>query len=433
MGPCPVHALRRLTSVIGSVRLSAALLLAAAVGLVLGCRQELAPLQTVVKPTSSTAAGSATTPSTATSSSGTSSSGTSSSGTTPAAQDRAAGSSKLPPELEARIERILRSGIEDRRLTVADNGAWQILHGVLAYGRNLPLTLDSTGKKAPAIEYLLGGGPANGWVLVPGDINPETKRRGLRATVDAGSKTGQGHQDQWIGYMADCQFPLETEVRAQGQSYQLGDMIWQAQYDVARNPLREYSWTLMGLTQYLPTNSEWTAADGNRWSIERLLQEELDQEVKGAACGGTHRLGGLAIALRNHRRQGRPASGVWDDVRARLDEYVVLARSLQNPDGTFSTHFFIRPSSSPDVTGNLAATGHILEFLTLVLSPEELQEPWITAAATQLCDMLESTSNLNLECGALYHALHGLYLLDQTLGSSPQPNPTTTTLHVPGT
>jgi hypothetical protein len=251
--------------------------------------------------------------------------------------------------------------------------------------------------------------------------------------VDAGSKTGQGHQDQWIGYMADCQFPLDTPVRAQGQTYQLGDLIWQAQYDVARNPLREYSWTLMGLTQYLPTNSEWTAADGQRWSIDRLLQEELDQEIKGAACGGTHRLGGLAIALRNHRRQGRAASGVWDDVRARLNDYVLLARSLQNPDGTFSTQFFIRPSSSPDVTGNLAATGHILEFLTLVLSPEELQQPWVTAAATQLCDMLESTTNLNLECGSLYHALHGLYLLDQTLGSSAAPPATSTTLHTPGT
>ena len=61
------------------------------------------------------------------------------------------------------------------------------------------------------------------------------------------------------------------------------------------------------------------------------------------------------------------------------------------------------------------ATGHTFEFLCAVVSDEQLREPWMKRAAVSLIDMLERTQDFDVECGALYHAVHGLDLYRQRL------------------
>src|SRR5690606_24663592 len=56
------------------------------------------------------------------------------------------------------------------------------------------------------------------------------------------------------------------------------------------------------------------------------------------------------------------------------------------------------------------ATGHILEFLTAALSQDELEEPWVRRAALKVSEIFVKTKDIPLECGALYHAAHGLVL-----------------------
>jgi hypothetical protein len=58
----------------------------------------------------------------------------------------------------------------------------------------------------------------------------------------------------------------------------------------------------------------------------------------------------------------------------------------------------------------LGATGHTLEFLTLALDDEEIKAPWMALAAQYLCELLRATKDEPLECGALFHAAHGLHL-----------------------
>ena len=59
---------------------------------------------------------------------------------------------------------------------------------------------------------------------------------------------------------------------------------------------------------------------------------------------------------------------------------------------------------------NLGTTGHLLEFLALAMSDAQIKEPWVTHAALNLCDVFRKTRDIPLECGALYHAAHGLVL-----------------------
>jgi hypothetical protein len=105
----------------------------------------------------------------------------------------------------------------------------------------------------------------------------------------------------------------------------------------------------------------------------------------------------------------KPA-GTWRKAQQKIKESIEKARSFQEPDGSFSTNFFERPGTNPDIEKRIHATGHTLEFIVLASSDRELNDPWIARAAMNLTDLLEQTQGEPLECGALYHAVHGLQL-----------------------
>jgi hypothetical protein len=96
-------------------------------------------------------------------------------------------------ELRERLDKALDFTFANRHLNTNDQAAWQIVHGTLAFGRDFKIYHD--GKLVPALDYLLAGGQLRGWTMRKGD-------HGLTAILEAGSKTGQGHEDQWLGYLS---------------------------------------------------------------------------------------------------------------------------------------------------------------------------------------------------------------------------------------
>ncbi len=318
-------------------------------------------------------------------------------------------------ELRRELDQVLES-VAQRRLSLGEHAAWQILHGVLAYGREFTVESETGGELVAAVDHLLDGGHLQGWSVEPGVVIDEaSQRRGLRTLVDAGSKVGQGHHDQWFAILAQCGLKPSAPIRAAGHVFTMSDFVAQVQWDLPRNVDSEFSWTLIGLTSYLPSDARWDAQDGQLWSIERLVEAELQQELPTSPCGGTHRLIGLAMALNQHLAQGGEVTGVWATADQLIQESIAKARQFQNPNGSFSTNYFERPGSSPDLAEDLGATGHVLEFLTLAATDEQLNAPWIERAVVHLCGILRKTHELPLECGALYHAAHALVLYRQRL------------------
>ena len=311
-------------------------------------------------------------------------------------------------QLEKKLDETIQSTFEKRHLSSTLHGAWQVLHGVLAYGRSFEIR-DAKGQLVPAVDYLLGGGQVDGWEFVPGE-QLGSGRRGLRATLQPGTTRGQGHADQWLAVLAQADLPEETPIRVSVGEFLMSDYLAQVQRDVPRNVEREWSWTLIALTKYLKTNAEWTASDGQTWTIPRLVQSEVEQDLASSACGGTHRLIGLTMALDQHRRNGGAIEGPWSQAEQLIQASIENARMYQNPDGSFSTNYFQRPGTTPDLAQALGTTGHVLEFLTLSLTTEQLREPWVQRAVLNLCDLFRKTESVSLECGALYHAMHGLVL-----------------------
>jgi hypothetical protein len=310
-----------------------------------------------------------------------------------------------------RIDAALADVRDGRRLDASVQGAWQVVHGILAFGGELPLAHDD--RVSPAVDFLLGGGRITGWRLRPGDA-------GVVAIVDEGSTLGQGHPDQWLGYLSQCGIgsegdspvgglPLSTPLLVGSRQHTLGDLLSQAQHDI--RPGQEASWTLMALAAYLPPEASWKAGDGRQWTTEDVVRMEAEAGILDAACGGTHRLYGLAAAVRAYRAahpEGPPPGSGWAAAEEVLADCIDRARRYQQPDGSFSVHYFERPGGSPDVFATLGSTGHTFEILALVLGPEEIRQPWVTRAAERLVSMLERTADIDVECGGLYHAAHGL-------------------------
>lgn len=324
--------------------------------------------------------------------------------------DGAATDSQAPPDAES-----LRAEIDDaldftwaRHMNTQDHAAWQIVHGILAYGRDLKI--ESEGQVVSALDHALQGGYIRGWNMRPGD-------KGLESLLESGSKEGQGHEDQWLGYISQIGLPMAQPIAVRGKTYTIQDLIRQAEWDVYDG--MEATWTLMAFSTYLPLDHHWTSKDGSHWNMERLVGMEAAQKLEESACGGAHRLYGLTCAVNRFAKEGQPLVGGWKAADDRIQESIRAAKAHQQPDGALSTDWFFRASASPEIALRISTTGHVLEFLVLAMSDEEVREPWVARAADRLCDMLRQTRDLPVECGALYHAAHGLYLYRLRLYGEP--------------
>ncbi len=313
-------------------------------------------------------------------------------------------------ELHARLDAVLKFTLEERSLSLEKHAAWQILHGVLAYGADFEVL--HADRKVPALQWVLDGGHMDGWSMRPGP-------RGVIADLEQGSKKGQGHPDQWLAVISQCELPSTQPIEIAGRQYQLRDLLTQAMFDVYEG--KECSWTIIALSEYLRPEDQWTARDGSTWDLERIIAMEAgaadrselsEQAINESACGGSHRLIGMTMALRRYQQvyPERPLTKGWQAADERIRWAVARAREYQLPTGAFSVQYFARPGNASDLSEHLGATGHTLEFLSLALSDKQIAEPWVVRAADYLCELFELTRQIDLECGALYHAAHGLAL-----------------------
>jgi hypothetical protein len=330
-------------------------------------------------------------------------------GEKPPVPSASAAASADPDDLCGRIDAVLLHTRDGRSLDAGIHGAWQVVHGILAFGPDFPVAV--RGGTTAALGYLLDGGSLMGWKLRPGSS-------GVVAIVEEGSTMGQGHPDQWLGYLSQCGvgvgglaggIPLDAPLVVGGRKFTVADLLAQAQHDIREG--QEATWTLMALAAWLPPDAAWTAGDGERWTTERVVRMEAAADIPTAACGGAHRLYALAAAVAAHRHAtGGPPTGGWAEAAAVVDASLDRARRFQQADGSFAVRPFERPGTSPDVFARLSATGHVFEVLAVTLDDERLAEPWVVRAVDRLVSLMEQTADLDVECGGLYHAAHGLAL-----------------------
>jgi hypothetical protein len=248
------------------------------------------------------------------------------------------------------------------------------------------------------------GGPAGDLVNAIGWSNMGGRCRGqvmLAATDDrlvALKGVGvQGHSAQYLAILAQCRVAANSPVTLQSKSFTVADLIEEEKLSCKAGT--ELTFALIGLAHYLPTDARWQSRDGVAWSLEKLVEEEIVQPIRGAPYGCQRRL---------------RATGSLDGAYLRADKYVrdyqnfTLAK-LQNRDGSFSTEWFKYPADrDDDIDRKIQTTGHILEWLVASLDQERLYEPRIVAATEFLVSALAREPAREWKLGPLGHALHAL-------------------------
>jgi hypothetical protein len=316
---------------------------------------------------------------------------------------------ELTPELEE-----LRDNIREclahyyfRPENVATRSPWGSMHAMIAYGVDTELIAGD--KRVNAVGYLCFNGTCNGQRLFYLNNNR------LQASIGPGV---QGHPAQFLAMLAQSRVKTDYPLLVDGKSFTVADLI-QHEKDTCR-PATELTFKLIAFTHYLKSDETWKSNDGQDWDIPRLIKEELKQTIHGAACGGTHRMTGFSYAVRKRESRGESFEGQWLRAKKFVEDYHEYAFKLQNPDGSFSTDWFVRRADYGDIGRRLQTTGHITEWLAYSLPKQQLVEPEMVKSVDYLTTLLADHPNERWSIGPLGHGLHALAIYDERVfGGTP--------------
>jgi hypothetical protein len=315
----------------------------------------------------------------------------------------------LPPlsqnmkNLRAKVRRVIKS-YYTRPLNSRDNDPWELMHGMLAYGVHSKIRQGSPqGSTITLVGWLCYNKPSKGMTLLY--LTPEND---LRAKQGVGL---QGHMGQFLAMLAQCQVSPDYPIRVRNQEFAINDLI-EAEKETCY-PKSELTFKLIALMHYLDSDASWVNDQGASWDIPRLIREELAQPIRGAACGGTHRLSGLSLAARTRVRRGEPLDGEYLRAAQFVEKYQNYAFQLQNRDGSLSTEWFRGRGDENDTDRRVKTTGHILEWLCYSLDDKEVRSARTFRAANYLTSLLANNYNHEWEVGPLSHAIHALRLYDE--------------------
>jgi hypothetical protein len=313
--------------------------------------------------------------------------------------------SSLTPELIAlrdKIRNVLKL-YQTRQLNTRDHTPWEVMHAFVAFNKFTQIRRDGpAGPQVNAIDWMLQGGRFRGQQML-------TLERG-RPHAQEGVGV-QGHPAQLLAILAQSRVPPETPMRIGGRSFTVLDLIDEEKLTCRTGS--ELTFKLISLSHYLSSDAEWQSRDGQTWSIPRLLKAEIQAPIRGAACGGTHRLFGISYAYQLREQEGKAVDGEFARAKQYMESYRQYAWSLQNPDGSFSTEWFARRGNRPDIDRKIQTTGHILEWLVQSLSEEQLRDLSTVKSVDFLATSLANDPNRPWSIGPLGHALHALVIYNE--------------------
>lgn len=315
----------------------------------------------------------------------------------------------LPPltrqlvHLRARVRSVL-TGYYRKTLNSRDHDPWEVMHGMLAYGVHSRIQQGSPrGRPVTSVGWLCFNKPCKGQTLMH-----LTRYGELRAKYGVGL---QGHLGQLLAMLAQCQVSADYPIMVGSQEFTIHDLI-EAEKTTCY-PDTELTFKLIALQYYLDLNDTWVNDQGDLWDFPRLVREELAQPIRGAACGGTHRLSGLSLTVKRRLARGEPLDGEYALAAEFVQRYHQYAFRLQNRDGSLSTAWFQGRGDEDDIDRRIKTTGHILEWLCYSLSDEELRDQRTIRAVSYLANLMYSNYDHEWEVGPVSHATHALLLYDE--------------------
>jgi hypothetical protein len=305
--------------------------------------------------------------------------------------------------LRTRLRTVL-SFYYRKPLNTLENDPWELMHAMLQYELH---------------SRVHDGGPNGPLMTAVGHLcfNRSSKRQQLmgldkngRLDVQIGVGV-QGHPGQFLAMLAQCNVSPDYPIRVEGRDFTIRDLIAAEQRTCEAKT--ELTFKLIGLGHYLASDTTWTDERGETWDIPRLIKEERQQPIRGAACGGTHRLSGLSLAFRRREARGEPLDGEYAEAAKLVAQHQAYCLGMQNEDGSLSTEWFRARGADEDIDRRLRTTGHQLEWLVYSLPDDQLTSMRTLRTVNYLVELLASNADHEWHLGSIGHAVHALVLYDK--------------------
>jgi hypothetical protein len=319
----------------------------------------------------------------------------------------------LTPELAAlgaKLRKTLAT-YEPKHLNARDNSCWEVMHGLIAFGPRTEIFRDGPGgPTVNAMGWLCWGARCQGQPLIVLENDHPHALYGVGL---------EGHGGQYLAMLAQWRVKPTSQMRIGGKDFTVADYIEEEKLTCQAGT--ELTFKLIALSHYLPSDAKWTSRYGEEWTIPKLLKAEIEAPVHGAACGGSHRLFGIANAVKERAKRGEPIDGQWARAQKYISDYQrYTLNTLQNTDGSLSTEWFSYPADrSFDPDRKLQTTGHMLEFLVWSLPDDQLRDPKVVKSVNFLTDLLASNPDRAWSIGPLGHALHALMIYHERMFNEP--------------
>ena len=327
----------------------------------------------------------------------------------------------LSPEMAAlrdRTRRILAQ-IYARSLSASNNLPSEIIAFCEAFGHTTEIASGGrSAQKVNGVGALCWNLPCGGYRLLRTDGKQSIAR------------VGYGCQDrpaQLLAMLAQNRVPASYEIHIGDQVGTVADLV-AAEKLACRQGLIQ-SGTLIGLAFYAKPGDTWKNDLDETWSVERLLQSELDRKADASSVDVTDRLMAISFALEQLEDADLADKRLCQRAEDHVKEIQKYALELQNSDGTWHPGFFAYRGSSKDSSGSLLATGAILAWLVYSLPADRLEDQQIVRGLAYLEKQLASTvgprsaaPSSTLELVAQMKAARALSLYDTRYFTPRTPN-----------
>ncbi|MDD4267050.1 MAG: hypothetical protein PHO07_12335 [Pirellulales bacterium] len=252
-----------------------------------------------------------------------------------------------------------------RPLNTRDHLPGEIIAFCQAFGHSAEILLGAgASRPVNAVGALCWNYPCGGYRLLRTDGSE------IIARVGYGYQRRPG---QFLAMLAGNGVPPAYEIRIGERKASVADLI--AAEKAACLEGADLSGTLFGLAFYAELGETWRNAQGDAWSVERLVDEELGRSADPSSVAVIDRLAGLSFAIERLGDEAWTDAGLPARVKAHIAECQDFALRLQNNNGSWHPDFFARQGTSNNLAGSLRASGAILAWLASSLPEERLGDP----------------------------------------------------------
>ena len=168
-----------------------------------------------------------------------------------------------------------------------------------------------------------------------------------------------------------------------GRAHKIRAMLEQAKWDIY--PGMEATWTLMAFSTYLGLNESWQNKHGEDWTLERIVGAEAGEiKVNGnrvnageSACGGSHRLFGLSVALNRYLKETQlevnELKGGWRAANDVLEAAKKKRASFSSRTARSRCIILSGRARPARLRSGSARRGHLFEVMATCMTKKELE------------------------------------------------------------